>query len=118
MSEYTFFGIKLIQINQMSVHYGITCKYYLFDFFILSFLGNAMAPSRHTVPIKISRSVSTSRTPGYTYPKGKSSMTVQSGRKLPPRPTGRVARQTPSGSVKNITLDANEGRCIPEPISQ
>ena len=77
-----------------------------------------MAPSRYTVPIKILRSVSSSRTAGYTYPKGKSSMTVQSGRKLPPRPTGRMARQTPSGSVKNMTVDAKEGRGIQETISQ
>ena len=77
-----------------------------------------MAPSLYTVPIKTSRSVSASRTAGYSHPKGKSSMTIQSGRKLPQRPTERLGRQTQSGSLTNITLDAKEGRGIHEPISQ
>jgi hypothetical protein len=45
-------------------------------------------------------------------------MTIQSGKKLPPRPTGMMARQTPSGSVKNLTVDGKEGRGIQELISQ
>ena len=77
-----------------------------------------MPPSLYTDPIKPSRSVSLSRTAGYSHPKEKSSMTIQSGRKLPLRPTGRLGRQKQSGSVQNITLYAKEGRGIQEPISQ
>ena len=111
MSEYTFFGIRLIKINPMSVDYGITLRY-IFDFPRNNFLGYAMAPSlKISVPIKTSRSVSASRTTGYSHLKRKSSMTILNGRKLPSRPTV-------SGSLINMTLDAKEDRSTQEAVSQ
>ena len=77
-----------------------------------------MPPSLYTDPIKPSRSVSLSRTAGYSHPRGECPMTIESGRKLPSRPSGRPAKNTQTGSLINITLDEKEGRGIQEPISQ
>jgi hypothetical protein len=90
----------------------------MFEISRQNFLGYTMPPSLYTVPIKTSRSASLSRTAGSSHPREESSKTIQSGRKLPPRPRGRQARNTQTGSLINITIEEKEERGIQEPISQ
>jgi len=73
-----------------------------------------MPISRNSVPVKSTRPSSSSRNNVATLPKEKVAGVTRTGRELPQRPTGRLAKPTQTsskaGSMINISVEAEEER--------